>query len=158
MLLPLRHGAAHEGGYEAVAVIQFPNVLLNPGSFTATVEDNNGNPSTVLDAGTQFRIRCSWQVSPLAALLLGGRWEIAAYVESVGQGPEQQIGPRRDVQLDGRTTPYQTDITVPANTLPNNPAAPQSGVYKLVTVLTHRNFGSVSDVSAVEEGPFLRIG
>ena len=38
------------------------------------------------------------------------------------------------------------------------PAPPDSGVYKLVTVLTHRNFGSVSDVSAVEEGPFLRIG
>jgi hypothetical protein len=142
-----------------VAVIQFPNVLLSPGSFTATVVDNNGNPSSVLDAGTQFTINCTWQVSPLAALLLGGRWEIAAYVESVGEGPEQQIGlPTNEVPLDGRTTPYTTTIIVPGNTLPNNPAPPLSGVYKLVTVLTHRNFGSVSDVSAVEEGPFLRIG
>jgi hypothetical protein len=145
-----------------VAVIQFPNVLLNPGTFTATVIDNNGNPSTVLDAGTNFEIRCSWQVSPLAALLLGGQWEVAAYVESVGAGPEQQIGtpPTRTVvvQLDGRTGPYTATINVPPNELPNNPAPPRSGVYKLVTVLTHRNFGNVSDVSAVEEGPFLRIG
>lgn len=141
-----------------MADIQFPNVLLNPGSFTATVIDNNGNPSSVLDAGTQFTINATWQVSPLAALLLGGQWEIAAYVESVGAGPERQIGPTSVVPLDGRTTPYTTTITVAGGTLPNNPAPPNSGVYKLVTVLTHRNFGSVSDVSAVEEGPFLRIG
>jgi hypothetical protein len=142
-----------------VAIIQFPNVLLSPGSFTATVVDNNGNPSSVLDAGTQFTINATWQVSPLAALLLGGQWEIAAYVESVGAGPEQQIGvPTNVVLLDGRTTPYTTTIVVPGGTLPNNPAPPTSGVYKLVTVLTHRNFGSVSDLSAVEEGPFLRIG
>lgn len=141
-----------------MADIQFPNVLLNPGSFTATVLDNNGNPSSVLDAGTPFTIDATWQVSPLAALLLGGQWEIAAYVESVGAGPERQIGPTSVVPLDGRTTPYTTTIIVPAGELPDNPAPPASGVYKLVTVLTHRNFGSVSDVSAVEEGPFLRIG
>ena len=141
-----------------MADIQFPNVLLNPGTFTATVIDNNGNPSTVLDAGTQFEIQCSWQVSPLAALLLGGQWEVAAYVESVGAGPEQQIGPTSVVPLNGSAGPYTTTIIVPAGTLPNNPAPPESGVYKLVTVLTHRNFGNVSDVSAVEEGPFLRIG
>ena len=104
-----------------MAVIQFPNVLLNPGSFTATVVDNNGNPSSVLDVGTQFTINATWHVSPLAALLLGGRWEIAAYVESVGTGPEQQIGPTSVVPLDGRTTPYTTTITVPGGTLPNNP-------------------------------------
>jgi hypothetical protein len=90
-----------------VAVIQFPNVLLNPGSFNATVVDNNGNPSSVLDAGTQFTINATWQVSPLAALLLGGQWEIAAYVESVGAGPEQQIGPTRSMSraARSRTTP-----------------------------------------------------
>ena len=31
--------------------IQFPNVLLGPGSVTATVLDNNGAPATVLEAG-----------------------------------------------------------------------------------------------------------
>jgi hypothetical protein len=138
-----------------VADIQFPNVTLDPGTFNATVVDNNG---TVLDAGTPFEIQATWQVSPLAALLMGGQWEVAAYVESVGSGPEQQIGPTSIVALDGRTGPYSTTIVVPAGTLPDNPAPPDSGVYKLVTVLTHRNFGSVSDVSAVEEGPFLRIG
>jgi hypothetical protein len=31
-------------------------------------------------------------------------------------------------------------------------------VYKLVTVLTHRNPGKISNVAAVAEGPTLRIG
>ncbi len=58
--------------------------------------------------------------------------------------------------LNGGTT-YSTDIVVAAGTLPNNLPAGQSGTYKLVTLLTHVNFGAVSDVAAVAEGPILRI-
>ena len=137
--------------------IQFPNVLLGPGSVTATVLDNNGAPATVLEAGAPFTVHADWTISPLAALLLGGQWELAAYVESIGPGPEQQIGPTVVVPLSGATN-YSADITVPANTLPDDPAAPTSGVYKTVTVLTHRNFGQITDVVGIVEGPVLRIG
>jgi hypothetical protein len=140
----------------ATSTIQFPNVLLNTGTFTANVLDNNGAPSTVLDAGQQFTIRCSWQISQLAALLMGGEFQVAAYVESIGQGPEQQVGPTVIRALNGGTN-FSADIVVPANTLPNNVPAGQSGAYKLVTLLTHRNFGRVSDVSAVVEEPVVRI-
>jgi hypothetical protein len=139
-----------------MATIQFPNVLLNPGTFNATVLDNNGAPSTVLDAGQQFTIRCTWDISPLAALILGGEFQVAAYVESIGPGREQQVGPTVTRALNGGTN-FAADIVVPANTLPNNLPPGQSGAYKLVTLLTHRNFGSVSDVSALVEGPVLRI-
>jgi hypothetical protein len=107
--------------------IQFPNILLGPGSVTATVLDNNGAPATVLEAGDPFTIHADWQISPLAALLLGGDWQLAAYVESIGAGPEQQVGPTVTVPLSGATN-YSADISVPANTLPNNPAPPASGV------------------------------
>jgi hypothetical protein len=140
-----------------MASIQFPNVLLGPGTFDATVNDNNGAPSTVLDAGQQFTIDCSWSVSALAALLLGGDWQVAAYVEAIDPGPEQQVGATATVPLNGGTN-YNATITVPANTLPNNPAPPNSGAYKLVILLTHRNFGQVTDVAGVVDGPVLRIG
>lgn len=139
-----------------MADIQFPNLLLDPGTFSATVLDNNGAPSSVLDAGLAITIRTDWTISPLAALLMGGQFEVAAYVESIGPGPEQQVGPTVVRPLNGGTT-FTADIVVPPNTLPDNLGPGQSGAYKVVVLLTHRNFGVVSDVSAVVDGPVLRI-
>ena len=79
--------------------MQFPDILLGPGTVTATVLDNNGAPATVLEAGQQFTIHAEWTISPLAALLLGGDWQLATYVESIGAGPEQQVGPTVTVPL-----------------------------------------------------------
>jgi hypothetical protein len=139
-----------------MAVIQFPNLLFNPGTFDATVQDNNGAPATVLEADQPFTIHCEWTISPLAALLMGGEFNVAAYVEAIGPGAEQQVGPTVVRPLNGGQT-FSADIVVPPNTLPNNLGPGQSGAYKVVTLLTHRNFGAVSDVSAVVEGPVLRI-
>lgn len=144
-----------------MAAIQFPHHPLGPGQFTAIVNDNNGEPSSVLEAGRKFEIHCEWKISRLAALLLGGRWKVAAYVESIGPGPEKQIGGTRVLPLTGATE-YRAVIEVPANTLPDlDPTAPTpepSGAYKLVTLLTLENFGKLTDIAAVVEGPVLRIG
>ena len=78
-------------------------------------------------------------------------------MESIGPGPEAQVGPTVTVPLNGGTT-FSADIVVGANSLPNNPAPPDSGVYKVATVLTHRNFGATTDIVGVVEGPVLRIG
>ena len=118
-----------------MAQIQFPNTLFGPGTFDIVVNDNNGVPASVLDAGLDFTVDATWVIDPLAALLLGGQWEVAAYVESIGPGPEQQVGATQVVALNGGTN-FSTQIVV----------------------LTHRNNGVISDVAAVAEGPFLRIG
>jgi hypothetical protein len=138
-----------------MADIQFP-ASLGPGVFTMVVRDNNGNPSQVLEAADPFSIDLWWSIDRAAARVLGGRWEVAAYVESIGPGAERQIGNTQLVQLNGGTS-YSTTITVPGGTLPDEPAG-QSGAYKLVAVLTHRNFNRLSDVAAVAEGPVVRIG
>jgi hypothetical protein len=138
-----------------MANIQFPNKLFGPGVFDAKVLDNNGDPADVLEAGDAFQIETSWDVGLLAALLLGGEWTVTTFVESIGPGPEQPIG-SRTVPLDGSLT-YKAVIDVPANTLPNDPPPPVGGVYKVVTVLTHRNFGKVTNVAAIVEGPVVRI-
>ena len=139
-----------------MADIQFPNVLLGPGTFDAQILDNNGAPSTVLEASQPFTVHCDWSISALAALLLGGEWQVAAYVEAIGPGPEQEIG-EVTLALTGATN-YSADIVVAANTLPDDPAPPFSGAYKVVVLLTHRNFGIVSDVAGVVDGPVVRIG
>ncbi|RSM48402.1 hypothetical protein DMB66_46345 [Actinoplanes sp. ATCC 53533] len=138
-----------------MAQIQFPNVLFSPGTFNATIVDNSGAPASVLEAGAPFRIDTDWSVDALTALLLGGEWTVTAYVESVGPGPEQEIGTTTLAVNGGQN--YAATVAVPANTLPNPPIAPTSGIYKVVTVLTHRNFGTPSNVAAVVEGPVLRI-
>jgi hypothetical protein len=140
-----------------MTAMQFPNALLGPGDVAATVLDNNGAPSNVVEAGQQFVIHAEWTISRLAALLLGGDWQLATYVESIGPGPEAQVGSTVVVPLNGGTR-YSADVIVPANSLPDDPAPPISGVYKLATVLTHRNFGVSTDVVGIVEGPMLRIG
>jgi hypothetical protein len=136
--------------------IQFPDLLLSPGTFTAELKDNNGAPSTVLDAGTEFKVTAEWTISALAALLMGGQWEVAAYAESIGPGAETQIGATVVKPLDGSTA-YNAEIKVGPNTLPDNLGPGESGAYKVVVLLTHRNFGKVSDVAAVVEFPVVRI-
>lgn len=135
--------------------IQFPNQLFGTGEFSAKILDNNGDPSTVLEAGAPFKIQTAWRIPPLAALLLGGLWKVTAYVESIGPGPEQEIASDTVALNGGRD--FSVVLTVPANTLPNDPPGPASGVYKVVTVLTHRNFGKISNVAALVEGPVVRI-
>jgi hypothetical protein len=138
--------------------------LLNSGTFNANVIDNNGDPNTVLDAAQNFTIRCDWQLSSILASFLSGNFELAAYVESIGPGREQQVGTPPNltvtVPITGVANYGPIDVVVPANTLPDQNAlvAGESGTYKLVTVLSHRNsFGNLSDVSAFVEGPLLRI-
>ncbi|MFI5889594.1 hypothetical protein ACIA5D_05680 [Actinoplanes sp. NPDC051513] len=139
-----------------MAAIQFPNQLFGPGKFQAVVKDNNGAPSTVLEASKDFTVETEWRIDELSALLLGGKWTVTAYVESIGQGPERAIAAVQVLLNGGRD--YAAVATVKAGTLPDNPAPPRSGVYKLVTVLTHDNFGKITNVAAVVEGPILRIG
>jgi hypothetical protein len=135
--------------------IQFPN---GSGSLDVLVRDNNGAPSSVLEANADFRIDAEWSIDANSATALSGRWELAAYVESIGQGPERQVGQTELVPLNGGTN-YSATITVPAGTLPDDPQPPRSGVYKLVTVLLLRGpFNQITDVAAFVEGPMVRIG
>ncbi|MBU2664946.1 hypothetical protein KOI35_15695 [Actinoplanes bogorensis] len=138
-----------------MALIQFPHQLFGSGQFTATVLDNNGTPTHVLEAGAPFRVETSWEIPASAALLLGGVWTVSVYAESIGGGPELRTG-TDTVPLNGGTN-YSANVVVPPSTLNGNPSPPASGVYKLVTVLTHRNFGRNSDVAAIAEGPMVRI-
>ena len=142
-----------------MADIQFPQTrLFAPCTFVAVVNDNNGDPSNVLDAGMDFTIRTTTDLSDDAAnRSWAARSSTAAYVESIGPAPSSRSAP----PCPGRTTaprPFDVDIVVKADTLPNNLPPGHSGAYKLVVLLTHRdNAGRVGDVAAIVDGPVLRI-
>jgi hypothetical protein len=134
--------------------------VTNPGTFTAKVQDNNGDPTTVLDSSTDFKIVCDWSIVAAVALVLNGTFELTAYAESIGPGDEKKIASKSEA-ITGALTYGPIDLVVPAGTLKDQAAldaAGESGTYKLVTVLTHRNtLGKVSDAVAIEEGPIVRI-
>jgi hypothetical protein len=138
--------------------IQVPNP--QSGTFTAVVNDNNGVPSTVLDANQDFKITCNWDLNVSLSQMLEGTFELSTYAEAIGAGVEARIGFLPVPIVLGQQIYGPVDVVVAANTLPDQTAllADESGTYKLITVLTHRNSaGTVSDVVAVEEGPFARI-
>ena len=131
------------------------------GSFTAVVKDNNGDPTTVLDANQDFVITCEWDINTALALVLEGTFELAAYAEAIGQGLEQRIGFLSvPVVIGQQIYPLLTWSWQRAHCRTRlRPGLDDSGVYKLIIVLTHRNTAEALSVtsSPSRRGPFARI-
>ncbi len=131
------------------------------GDLTTAVLDPDLTPNLVLDKGLAFFVRVNWTPTGPGVQTLGGNWTIKAYAESLGPGPELQIGPSLTipvVPIDGHA--YSESISVPANTLlaEGEGAPPASGVYKLVVVVTHTNtLGTRTEMAGFAEGPVFEI-
>ena len=94
-------------------------------------------------------------ISLLAAPSCCARVPAAAYVESIGPGRRHRSVRRSP----SRSTAAHLQRRILGGRTPaDNPAPPNSGVYKVASVLTHRNFGNTTDIVGVVEGPVLRIG
>ena len=118
--------------------------------------DPDGTPNKVLDVDLAFSVKVNWTVTPPAtAQLLDGTWTIRAYAESMGPGPEAIIGTATVAANGGNA--YSASITVPAGTLPAD-VAPDSGVYKLVVVITYRTQNNVlTEIAAFSEGTYFLL-
>ncbi len=118
--------------------------------------DPDGNPNRVIDDQFAFDVTVDWTVCPPAtAALLDGEWTVNAYAESMGPGPEKLIGTSL-VAANGGTA-YSAKINVPAGTLTAD-VPPDSGVYKLVLVITYRNDQNVlTELAGFAEGPLFML-
>ena len=138
----------------------FPNPLTATGDFTATVNDNAGAPSNVIEASEKFTVTCDWNIDKITASLLGGTWHVDLYAESIGGGFEGRLAGNAVDVVPGKTV-YASTITVPPNTLPNDvPVHPVTGissVYKMVVVLRHHNGGVTTSITALAEGPVVMV-
>lgn len=118
------------------------------------VRDNTLGETYVLDSGLPFNVTVRWEIPAPVVPTLGGSFRIRVYAESIGPGPELQIGAANPPVPVNFTANYATVISIPGGTLPGEGeifnGVPVSGVYKLVAVLQHLNPGP-NEVSGYAE-------
>lgn len=128
-------------------------------NMTVEVADNwpatPAGPATILVAGIDSTAHIAWTVPVPHNLTLGGSFQLRAYVESIGPGPEMQLGADVIVPVVPGATDYAADITIPGGTLLGEGelfgGVPVSGLYKIVAVLQHLNPGPTWVAGFAEE-------
>ncbi|HRC07661.1 MAG TPA: hypothetical protein PLV41_05555 [Miltoncostaeales bacterium] len=123
----------------------------------------------VLDPTKPYTVRMTWELwgtdVPLYLAALDPQWQVAAFAESMGPGPEIRLGSDAVLVSSGvadATKPFGMvwthDLTVPAGTLPEDVGG-TSGVYKIVaTVFLNSSIGAPGfDIAGFAEGPLVRI-
>jgi hypothetical protein len=138
----------------------FPNPLTAKGNFKATVNDNAGLPTNVIEASEKFTVDCDWDIDAITASLLGGTWHVDLYAESIGGGFEGRLAGNAVAVVPGQKV-YKSTITVPGGTLPNDPPVHplnnDSSVFKMVVVLRHHNGAVTTSITALSDGPVVLV-
>lgn len=140
-----------------MSAFEHPFGKLLHGVAWAEVRDPQGiePPSTILQLEHPWIIEVHWTLSGVAAPFLCGEFEVKAFAESIGPGPEKQVGATQRVPLNvvlPLPTPrsYRTSIHVAAGEL-------GEGAYKLVTLITYKNGGLPMEMAAYVEGPIVQV-
>ena len=128
--------------------IEFPTGPTT-GNMTLEVPDNwpapPEGPPNILVASVPCNININWTIPSPHNMALGGSFQLRAYVESIGPGPEMQLGPTLNVPVDPGRTDYDRTINIGGGTLLGegeiHNGVPVSGVYKIIAVLQHMNPG-----------------
>ncbi len=121
---------------------------------SAQIQETGLAPSTVLHVGLAFRIHVVWNVSGQAWAWINGQWDLHAYLELMGPGPELMLTDPNDhvipFRFDG--LPYDRWIDVGQNVVND------AGAYKLVVTLTYiNNAGQPDQMAGYWEGPILQF-
>ena len=118
--------------------------------------DSGDAPNTVISVNDPFSVKVDWSISGSVLPFLGGEWVVRALVESIGDGFEGQIGATTTIPLTGVAN-YTTTINVPAGTLPNPNVGQEDTVYKLVVLVSHKQFGNKTQIAGFGEGVLFEI-
>jgi hypothetical protein len=124
----------------------------------AYVVDNSLSTITVLDTDEPFNIRVEFEVPNTINPFVnsGHTFRLRAYAESIGPGPEVQLGATLPVTGVTSRKDYEAVIAVPANTLVGEGGffngVLVSGVYKIVVVLQHLNGIALEDSGYTDAG------
>ena len=126
--------------------IEFPSGPTSS-SMTVEVADNwpvlPEGPPNILVASVACQCNITWEIPVPHSMTITGSFQLRAFVESIGPGPEMQLGPTQNVRAVLGQTAYTQPIPLAANTLLGEGqdfnGVPVSGVYKIVAVLQHLN-------------------
>jgi hypothetical protein len=127
-------------------------------NITHFIHDNTGKaPTDVMQAGAPFAIHVTWDVPAELVPFIGTSdvFRLRAYSESIGPGPEIQVGPTVLAPGVVGQTRYDQHINVAAGTLPGEGQAfggdIVSGCYKIVVVMQHLNGGVPTTTSGCSD-------
>lgn len=129
-----------------------------PSPMTFNILDNSGAlPKEVLQSGVPFQVAIDWSVPAALVPLINptDSFRLRAWAESVGPGPEVQLG---ELVVPGATmkfTPYTATMTVAPNPLVGEGGVfdgkTVSGVYNIVCVLQHLSNGVPTTISGTSD-------
>jgi len=137
-------------------------VVIDPAGTFPPFEVGNH----VLNPQDSFQINVAWEVNGLLrpvwlnALKPFGNWNVQAFAESIGGGPEILIASDNSVVPDPAVANYSVTLTVPPNTLQEgDPGSNVSGIYKLVVaVFLNSDLGQPGfDMTGFNEGPIIQV-
>lgn len=128
------------------------------GEMTVKVLDTDLDPNTVIDYDDPFHL--DWEISLNGSLpsFLFGTFQVEAFAESVGPGPELSLG-TQTVTATGALT-YTGRVTVPAHTLDHagQGTPPASGIYEVAVTAFYANpDGSRTVISGYQMGTVIKI-
>ena len=109
--------------------------------------DKDGRPNRVIQQDKGFTVTVDWDAtdntSSGSLAWLDGDWTVYAFAESIGPGPEKQIGQpvpvayNPGVAADGNTGAWSATVTVQPNELEGDNPPTVSGMYSLGVLITH---------------------
>jgi hypothetical protein len=124
----------------------------------AEIHEPGGSPapSTVMHINQAFNIDIQWDVTGALANAIGGWWDLHAYLEKMGTGPDLDLTDQADhiIELQAGPIPhhYHRQFDVPVAKVTNE------GAYKLFVTVTYRNRMNVPDqMAGYWEGPILQF-
>jgi hypothetical protein len=134
-----------------------PGLEYEMDNLEARVFDVGGNaPTTIIKTSQAWQIRLVWEAVGVAVAFYSGTYTVDAFIESIGPGLEQRLGPV-NVPLNPGQVNYTATIPVPATTV-TLPAGQDSIPVKLVTTVTVRDgFNNPVPMAAYIEGPILQF-
>jgi len=122
--------------------------VINPVTINSPFPDSQ----LIVDMNQPWAINVSWNTSGFLASAIGGTWQVKAYLESIGQGFEGQVGATVPVAAVGPLAKNAV-INVPA---PSTNPQMIEGAYKLVVTLTHLN-PNPTGIAGYEESTIVQF-
>jgi hypothetical protein len=135
--------------------MQFPSPAWT--GTTTLVVNGNSTGNTIIDLNDPWSVDVNIHVDD-PSNTFAGAWEVHLFVESMGPGPEVSVAAPVLVAAAPGTRDYTATFPIAGNSpvLSGPPAI--SSVYKLISVIEHRNtLGAETTVSGVIEGPLVYL-
>jgi hypothetical protein len=140
------------GGGETIMAFE-PNVapFITGNMATPHVHDPGLNPVSIIRTSDAWQVHVTWDTSGLFVPLVNpaASWNISAYLESIGPGPEAVIATGTEpFGPPANAHNYSKVLNIAAGAVP-------AGPYKLVVVITLTSAGVPMPIAAFSEGPLL---